>query len=172
MKKFVAILAIAFTVLAAQARDPYDMYPLQLSVFPELQLFDQDVHITGLKLNFIYGYNVAVSGFDFGLFSGCSDFEGIQANVVNYAESNATGVRISPINLSQNSEGIELGLINHASVGTQNLSLGLINVTKEAQGLQIGVINYTEQMYGIQIGVINIISQSKVSFLPIINAYF
>ena len=53
MKKFVAILAVAFTVLAAQARDPYDMYPLQLSVFPELQLFDQDVHITGLKLNLI-----------------------------------------------------------------------------------------------------------------------
>lgn len=172
MKKLIAVLAVAFTVVAAQARDPYDRYGLQLSLFPELQIFDQDVHITGLKLNLIWGYNTAVSGIDLGLFGGAGDMEGIQVNLINYAHGEAVGLRLGVLNLADDTAGIELGLVNYAAVGSENLRIGLVNVARESKGLHIGLINYTEFMHGVQIGLINIISQSKVSFLPIVNAYF
>ena len=40
------------------------------------------------------------------------------------------------------------------------------------QGLQIGVINTANKMQGLQIGVVNIISNSDLSFFPIINGWF
>jgi hypothetical protein len=45
-------------------------------------------------------------------------------------------------------------------------------VAAESKGLQIGLVNYTRHMRGIQIGLINVIAESKVSFLPILNARF
>ena len=40
------------------------------------------------------------------------------------------------------------------------------------QGLQIGVINTADKMQGLQIDVVNIISNSDVSFFPVLNCYF
>lgn len=172
MKKLIAILAVAFTVFAAKARDPYDVHPLQVSLFPGIQVFEPDVHITGLKLNLICGYNETVSGFDVGLFSVIDDFEGVQLNLVNYVDETAGGIRLSLVNICEDAEGIELGLVNYASVGADGLRVGLVNVTDESKGLQIGLINYTKFMQGIQIGLINIISESSVPCLPILNARF
>ena len=172
MQKLIAVLAVAFTVLAAQARDPYDMHPFQVSVFPSLQIFDEDVHITGLKLNLLYGYNTAVSGFDIGLCGGAGDFEGVQVNFLNNVEEIASGLRISLLNLSDDFEGIEIAPINYSSVTADGLRIGLVNVTQESKGLQIGLVNYTRFMKGVQIGLINVIAESKVSFMPILNARF
>ena len=172
MQKLIAVLAVAFTVFAAQARDPYDVHPFQISIFPPIQIFEEEVHITGLKLNLLYGYNTAVSGFDFGVLSGAGDFEGIQLNLANYVQEEARGLRLSLINLSDDTEGIEIAPINYASVGAEGLRIGVVNVAAESKGLQIGLVNYTRHMRGIQIGLINVIAESKVSFLPILNARF
>ena len=41
--------------------------PLQLSVFPPLQLHNQETDIRGLRLNLIYGFNKSLQGLDIGL---------------------------------------------------------------------------------------------------------
>ena len=50
--------------------------------------------------------------------------------------------------------------------------IGLYNGGYDVQGLQIGVINTAHNMQGLQIGLVNVISNSDISFFPIINGFF
>ena len=61
MKKFFVVLGVAGFLLvslsgAGLARElKSDVYPIQVSLFNPIQVFPEDIAISGLRLNFIYG---------------------------------------------------------------------------------------------------------------------
>ncbi len=68
--------------------------------------------------------------------------------------------------------GLQVGLVNKAA-DLYGIQCGFIwNDATNARGLQLGLINIADTMTGLQIGLVNIINDSRVPFLPIINAHF
>ena len=103
--------------------------------------------MTGLRLNFGWGYYAGTYGLDLGAFSNTGEFRGLGANWIgHYADRDAKGLQV-----------------------------GLVNVTgHRAVGLQIGLVNYAVRVdRGLQIGLVNIISENGwLPVLPIVNGHF
>ena len=147
--------------------------PLQLSLFPPLQIHNQETSIHGLRLS-LYGFNQNFKGLDIGLVNRLEgDMKGVQLGVINYVNGNATGIQAAFYNQSQDYSGVQVGVLNTAQ-NTHGLQLGIANSATAMEGLQIGLLyNSTDTLNGIQIGLLNFIWDRKpVFFFPIINASF
>ena len=73
-------------------------YPLQLALYPTVQLVPFDGDFAGLRLNII-GANRNVSGVDIGLINQTDDtFGGVGLGVVNLSRGNAKGIQVGFIN--------------------------------------------------------------------------
>ena len=148
--------------------------PVMFSVFTPIQIPGPDFDVGGLRVNLFYGRCCNFDGLDLGLV-GVSDnhANGWLANLlVNYAQGDGLGLHTSCVNyFAGDFKGLQIGLANWIDSGDM-FQIGVYNGGYDVQGLQIGVINTANKMQGLQIGVVNIISNSDVSFFPIINGYF
>jgi len=153
-------LAILFTILIA-ASVQAQTRPVQVSLVTPIQIFPEKYTITGIRLNFIYGRNVAVQGIDIGLVNHTTtgQFQGFQWGLVGLSDADFTGWQDCAVNVVQvRCEGLQWGLVNYAG----NMS-----------GLQLGFVNYARTMKGLQIGLVNIIKQGgQFPVFPIVNWSF
>lgn len=101
---------------------------------------NEESSVTGLRLNFGWGYYAGTYGLDLGAFSNTGEFRGLGANWIgHYADRDAKGLQV-----------------------------GLVNVTgHRAVGLQIGLVNYVERLEGVQIGLLNFATSQWT--LPFVN---
>ncbi|HVP56701.1 MAG TPA: hypothetical protein VMU02_01280 [bacterium] len=147
----------------------------QLSLFPPVQLRDENLSISLLRLDLIYGRNVSVHGLDLGLINHCTGGTsvGLQYGIVGYVGGSFVGWQANTIDIvKQRFSGFQSGFYNQMNNG-EAVQYGIFNVATDVTGLQLGFINYTQKMYGLQIGLINVIRQKeKLPVLPIINWSF
>jgi len=162
-----ALLLLATLLVVAPASA---QAPVQISIFPPLQLVDESEAVRGLRLS-IYGKNTSMTGLDLGFVHHTTgSFEGIQLGWVGFTEGNARGVQWTGINITKGDlEGVQLGLVNSAA-GGEGFQWGAFNHTRNFRGLQLALVNYAEALNGVQIGLINIIREGGVlPVMPFVN---
>jgi hypothetical protein len=156
LKKLILILIIllSFKVYAGDK-------PIQIALFSPLQIFSEEVAITGVRWNVLYGKNISVTGLDFGLINRTTEkmSYGVQFGIVGFPDRGWTGWQSNFVNVTRNEfNGFQFGFLNYA---------------EDANGLMIGVINYARRLYGIQIGLFNLIEAGGVApVMPIVNWAF
>lgn len=187
MKKiFTALIALFILTTAgitqAQEVEFYDepglYYPIQLSLYPTLQLINYNNDVAGLRLNII-GVNRNMTGLDVGLvnqtdelFTGVGlgivhlcrgDSQGVSIGFVNHANGNMSGFQGIPLLSWWNAMNVVHGDCNGAQGGLFNQATtlhgvqgGLVNVAYNAEGVMLGLYNYTENLTGLHIGLVNI----------------
>jgi hypothetical protein len=160
-----AVILIVLSLGVARAGEGW---PLQLGIFPPVQLIPEDMAVRGIKLNLPYSANDRVVGIDVGVASAGADMEVLQVNLYN----RVYGLQVGLLDTIGSGNGLQIGLLNRVSTVFQGIQISLINVAEEMTGVQIGVINRTEFLSGLQIGVVNVIEESPLPFLPIINMSF
>ncbi|PKK82956.1 MAG: hypothetical protein CVT49_10860 [candidate division Zixibacteria bacterium HGW-Zixibacteria-1] len=135
--------------------------PVQLALFTPIQIFPEDTKISGIRINLLYGRNVAVTGLDWGLVNHTTTgmFMGVQFGLVGLADSDFMGWQNTAVNVVKgNFEGFQWGLVNYAHY---------------ANGFQLGFVNYAGSMKGLQIGLVNIIKQGgQFPVFPFVNWSF
>jgi hypothetical protein len=151
----VLISILVSTSVQAQTR------PVQVSLVTPIQIFPEKYTISGIRLNFLYGRNVAVQGIDIGLVNHTTtgQFQGFQWGLVGLTDSDFTGWQDCAVNVVQvRCEGMQWGLVNYAGY---------------MSGLQLGFVNYAKKMKGLQIGLVNIIKVGgQFPVFPIVNWSF
>lgn len=179
------IIAVVFGVLSGAGfsqgtdySDPEGAYPVQLALFPPVQLVPSQEDVVGFRLNLI-GVNREVSALDIGVLNWTTgDFRGAGVGIVNivrgdsyeaaigffnYTEGDMTGFQGIPLLTFWNAfnivgaraGGLQGGLYNQAQelCGAQ---IGLANVGSDANGLQMGLFNYSITNSGVQAGFVNL----------------
>lgn len=136
--------------------------PLQISITPDLALFNRNVRIEGLSLS-IWGENPQTA-LALGVVNGSTgDSAGLSlALVLNYAY-NYSGIQWAPINYTRGEFlGWQNGLVNYAEGGMKGLQSGVVNYTGRLNGLQFGFLNYAASVdTGVQIGLVNFMPQNR-----------
>ncbi len=152
-----AAVALIFISTPAMAQDK----PIQLSLFTPVQIFPEDVAISGVRLNLLYGRNVYVTGLDLGLVNHTTTGKsvGVQFGFVGLVDSDFKGWQDNNVNIVKGDfEGFQWGVVNYAHY---------------ASGFQLGFVNYAGSMKGLQIGLVNIIGQGGMfPVFPIVNWSF
>lgn len=159
--------------LAKDNRIGIGFAPAMFAFFTPLQAPGPDYDIGGLRLNLFYGTCCNFDGLDLG-FVGVSQnrANGWLLNLVNVAYGDGLGLNTGLVNYyGGDFKGLQIGIANWINSGDV-LQIGIYNGAYDVQGLQIGVINTANKMQGLQIGVANIISNSDLSFFPVINGWF
>lgn len=161
-KKCIFLLGTALIALACMANvASAETRPIQLALVTPIQIFPEDDNITGLRLNFLYGRNVFVTGLDLGLVNHTTGgvSKGYQSGLVGLSDGDFVGWQDNMVNVANgNIEGFQSGLVNYANF---------------ANGVQLGVVNYAASMKGLQIGLVNIIRQGgQFPVFPIVNWSF
>ena len=147
--------------------------PAMFGFFTPLQVPGPDYDVGGLRLNLFYGTCCNFDGLDIG-FVGVSKnhANGWLFNVVSVAYGDGLGLHTGGVNyMGGDFKGFQFGVANWIDSGDA-FQVGVYNGAYDVQGLQIGVINTANKMQGLQIGAVNIISNSDLSFFPIINGWF
>ena len=147
--------------------------PGMFGFFTPLQAPGPDYDVGGIRLNLFYGTCCNFDGLDIG-FVGVSKnhANGWLINVVSVAYGDGLGLHTGGVNyFGGDFKGLQIGLANWINSGDV-FQFGVYNGAYDMQGLQIGVINTANKMQGLQIGAVNIISNSDLSFFPIINGWF
>jgi hypothetical protein len=161
---------------------------------PDLQLVDASEDVRGLRINFVYGENVNVSGVDLGIVNSTTgDFAGFGwAPGANLVDGNAVGVQWTWIYAhtageftgwqsgviarigGSGSSGLQSGWINLAEADLTGVQFGLFNRAESLKGVQLGFVNWAERLDGgIQIGFVNYAKNSDLfPILPIVNWQF
>jgi hypothetical protein len=149
------LMLAATGAMAAMSR------PVQLSLTPEIAVFDREDEIRGVTLN-IWGENPQ-KALALGIVNGSTgDSAGVSlALLLNYAE-NYTGVQWAPINYtSMDFLGWQSGFVNYTGGTMRGLQSGIVNYAGRLRGLQLGLINYAETASaGVQLGLINVITSN------------
>ena len=159
--------------IAKDSRVGVGFSPAMFGFFTPLQAPGPDFDVGGLRLNLFYGTCCNFDGLDLG-FVGVSEnhANGWLINIVSYAHGDGLGLNTGIVNYyGGDFKGMQVGVANWIDSG-EAFQVGVYNGARDVQGLQIGVINTANKMQGVQIGVANVISNSDLSFFPIINAYF
>ena len=192
---FVAMLGLSASLFAETA-------PVMLSLVDPIQFPDNNVEVTGVRLNLIYGRSRSMTGATLGLANRTDRehiggafgfvhmnediFTGAQAGLLGFTRGNLTGADLSMVSICQRHVlGGQAGFVtmNDSLKGVQfgflNFSkqiegaqLGFVNLTHDIRGFQLGLFNYTKSMYGLQIGILNVIQDSDIPYMVIANAKF
>ena len=137
--------------------------PIQLALFTPVQIFDENIPISGVRLSLIYGRSVSVTGLDLGLLVNHTTKGksiGVQFGAVGIVDQDFMGW--------QNNE-----FVNVVKGDFEGFQLGVVNYANYANGLQLGLVNYAASMKGLQIGLVNIIGQGgQFPVFPIVNWSF
>ena len=187
MKKIFAVLTALILLQAGSAAAQEVLfaedtggvyYPLQLALYPTVQLVPYDGDFAGLRLNLI-GVNRNVSGVDLGFINQTDDtFGGVGLGIINLNRGNVKGINIGFINhvdgdmsgfqgipiltlfnavniVHGQCSGAQGGLFNKTQ-SLEGVQGGLVNVAYESKSVMLGLYNYTQNMYGLNVGAINI----------------
>jgi hypothetical protein len=161
MKKLLTCLAIVLVSAGAFAQTK----PINLSLTPEIALYDRGETIEGLTLS-IWGENQQTS-LALGIANGSTgDSAGLSWGwLLNYAD-NYKGVQWALINYTTGDFlGWQDGLVNYCGGAMKGLQMGGVNYAGHLTGLQFGLVNYTETAdAGVQIGIVNIIRENSSWF--------
>ncbi len=158
MKKKLAVavtgLLIASGAMASQ--------PIQLSLTPDIAIFDRTERIEGLCLS-IWGENPQAA-LALGFVNGSTgQSAGLSwAFILNYADS-YKGIQWAPINYVKGDFlGWQGGFVNYSEGIMKGLQSGVVNYAGRLTGLQFGFINYAATAEtGVQIGLVNLIPQNE-----------
>jgi hypothetical protein len=143
--------------------------PIQLSLTPEIALFDRSERIEGLALS-IWGENPQ-SAFALGFVNGSTgDSVGLSVGLVNYAE-NYTGCQWSFLNYTKGNFtgwqggpffGLLVSGVNYTEGSMTGLQCGMVNYTGKLNGLQLDLVNVADTAKsGVQIGLVNIMPENE-----------
>ena len=148
-------------------------WPFMFSIITPIQLPSSDFDVGGLRLSLLYGRCCNFDGLDIGIVGVADNHaNGWLINVVSVANGDGLGLNTGAVNyFSGDFKGLQIGAANWIDSGDM-FQFGVYNGGYDVQGLQVGVINTANKMQGIQIGLVNIISNSDISFFPVINAFF
>ncbi len=164
MKKLLVALAGVVGVSCAMASQP-----LQLSLTPEVALFDRSERIEGLAIS-LWGENPQ-SALAIGLVNGSTgDSAGLSVGLLNYADS-YTGLQWGLVNYTSGDflgwqGGFFLGLVgsvvNYAGGTLTGFQCGVVNYAGSLNGFQLAVVNYADSVdAGLQIGIVNIMPENE-----------
>ena len=134
--------------------------PIQISLWPTIQMHDSETSIKGFRFNLLYGVNQDVSGIDIGPINRVKgNMKGLHCGLVNLVGGDLSGCQVGIANSAQKTKGIQCGLINHA-----------VSMT----GIQIGLAyNTADTLRGLQVGLFNFVWERKpIFFFPIVNLSF
>lgn len=158
MKKLVAVLTAVLVASGAMAGSK----ALQLSLTPDIALFDRSDRIEGLTLS-IWGENPQ-SALALGIVNGSTGRSaGLSfALILNYADS-YKGIQWAPVNYTKGDFlGWQGGLVNYTDGLMKGLQTGVVNYAGRLTGLQLGLINYAATAEtGVQVGLVNLIPQNR-----------
>ena len=156
MKRLIVIMVLVLSINSYAENKP-----IQIAFFTPIQIFDEDISITGVRWNVLYGKNSSVTGLDFGLVNRTTEkmSHGVQFGLLAFADRGWTGWQNNFVNVTRNEfKGFQFGFLNYV---------------EDANGLMIGIINYARRLKGIQIGLFNLIEAGGVApVLPIVNWAF
>jgi hypothetical protein len=170
MKRFSIVTFIIFTIaLTTQfcnAGIKADWSPLEIGIFPPVQIFSNNTDIVFLRLSALYTVNKAAYGFDFGVVNRAEDSIGLQAAVANINRDTQGGIGVGIINNAGGSAyGLQIGMFNNtgsrkvlAPCSTASgMQLGWLNISKSIfSGIQLGLVNLSSAVFnGVQIGFVN-----------------
>ena len=187
MKRWFVVAVFVFLSRAGSSQgtdysDPEGAYPVQLALFPPVQLVPSQEDVAGFRLNLI-GVNREVSALDIGFVNWTTgEFRGVGAGLVNvvradsygayvgflnYSSGNMTGFQGIPFLTFWNAANIVRGRTSGVQGGLYNQSeelrgaqIGLVNIGYDATGVQLGLYNYSLDNGGVQAGLINVGYQS------------
>lgn len=200
MKKYIGIFLSLSALISVPAMAAIS--PIGLSIIAPVQFPTEDVGITGIRANLLWGRHRDVFGLDVGGIGNTTtlNFSGLvqAAGVFNYnvGSSNVLGIQAAGItNINVNKSHIygvqvALGINNNSAestlVGLQaaaianyspftkvvGVQVGLYNKARTVYGLQIGLINVTENLHGFQIGLVNVFKNGLFALSPMVNFGF
>ena len=164
MRKVLTVLVGVIVASGALAGDK----PIQLSLTPEIALYDRSERIEGLTLN-IWGENPQ-AGLALGLVNGSTGRSaGLTVGILNYAD-NYRGLQWGLVNYTKGDllgwqGGFCLGLlgsvVNYTGGTMKGFQCGVVNYAGRLTGLQLGIVNYAATAEtGLQIGVLNLIPEN------------
>jgi len=134
--------------------------PLQISLWPSIQLVSQDSSICGGRLSLVWGKNTAVKGIDIGIVNGVESIKGIQLGGLNMVsgrdKTESWGLEIAGLNYARDTKytGIQIGLANiELNTVMNGLQVSLLNYAEEANGIQLAIIgnDAVKDFYGVQL---------------------
>lgn len=169
LRTLLPLLGLMAAPSAVQAQSP-----IQLSLFPPLQLVNESEAVSGLRLG-IYARNSAMTGLDVGFVTHTTgDASAFQWGLAHIVEGDFLGLQGGLVNMTQGTmQGFQYGFYNGAGAG-EGFQWGFVNNTEgRMAGLQLSFVNVANDMNGIQVGLINIIrSKDRFPVLPIVNWKF
>ena len=158
MKKLLAVLVGVMAAAGAMAGSK----PIQLSLTPEIALYDRSETIEGLTLN-IWGENPQTA-LAIGFVNGSTGRSaGLSLGVIlNYADD-YTGVQWALVNYTKGDFlGWQGGFVNYTDGLMKGLQSGVVNYAGRLTGLQFGFVNYAATAEtGVQIGLVNLLPQNQ-----------
>jgi hypothetical protein len=170
--------------LNVPVQDPEDISfkwtPFQISIWKQIQIFDENYSINGIRFSLPCGINEKITGLDIGLLNMVKHetrgiqvagflnisktLYGLQLGLGNFAERSVHGIQIGVgLNDTDCIYGIQLCALTNNTKNMSGIQIGLANayvypkngeniINSTAQGVQIGgILNFTKRLYGIQI---------------------
>jgi hypothetical protein len=157
MKRLSVVLAVGVLVASGAMAGK----PLQLSLTPDIALFDRTEMIEGLALS-IWGENPQTA-LALGFVNGSTgQSAGLSLGfILNYADS-YKGIQWAPVNYTKGDFlGWQAGLVNYTDGFMKGLQTGTVNYAGRLTGLQLGLVNYAATAEtGVQLGLVNLIPQN------------
>lgn len=194
MKKSLALLIALVSLLttgafAQQAEyysEPGPFYPLQIGLYPTLQIIHYEESVAGVRLNLI-GVNKNMTGIDAGLINQTDEtFRGADIGIMNLCKGNSSGIHVGFVNhVNGNMKGFQgipfiswynaLNVVHGHCGGAQGgffneakslsgVQGGMVNIAYDSKGVMGGLYNYTEDFEGWQAGLINIADNDMTGF--------
>lgn len=164
---FMGILLVTGLVSSfpAAASGDGSVSPLEIAIFPPLQLPGTDFGVHGLRLS-VVGVNREARGLDLALLGNVTnqEFKGFAISGlfnVNRGSSTIVGLQVAGI-----------ANVNSGQNGVYGVQLALVNYSDRVFGLQLGLVNVATSLHGFQIGLCNINKTGPFRVSPIINAGF
>ena len=164
MKRLVAVLVGVMVATGVMAGSK----PIQLSLTPDIALYDRSETIEGLSLS-IWSENPQ-SALALGIVNGSTgQSAGLSlALVLNYAD-NYKGIQWALINYTkgdflgwQGGWVFGFAAVNYAEGSMKGLQTGVVNYAGKLTGLQLGLVNYAATAEtGVQIGLVNLIPKNQ-----------
>jgi hypothetical protein len=156
MKRLLAVLTGILSISCVMASQP-----IQLSLTPEIALFDRSERIKGLALS-IWGENPQTA-LALGFVNGSTgESAGVSLSfILNYADD-YKGLQWAAVNYTEGDFlGWQAGFVNYTEGTMKGLQSGWVNYAGKLTGLQFGLVNYAETAEtGVQIGLVNLIPEN------------
>ena len=172
---FAAVLALTTLGASYDTAAAQDESPINLSVFPPIQIVGETESVRGVRLSLLFGRNANVTGLDWSFIANhtTGNQKGLQLGLGALVEGDFTGLQWNAaVNVTQGEMyGVQTGIIN-VTGSARGFSWGGVNYSKgNYKGLQLAIVNYAQSMAGgVQVGLINIIKEGGMfPFFPIVN---